>query len=125
MFKTSPLEGIKAIVGLILIKLHLQKLVGRSQLHTLALPPNHIICSLMGSLFNFPKHHHSVSFKSLTSCQRSNVKDHLVDSNDKAYGIFPSFFPLHPELSLGSRIIDNFSDHFSFNLSIRNENKKT
>jgi len=47
-----------------------------------------------------------------------------VDSNDKVYGIFPSFSPLHSELSLGSRIIDNFSDQFSFNLSIRNKNKK-
>jgi len=124
-FKTSPLEGIKAIVGLIPIKLHLQKLAGRSQLHTLALPPNHIICSLMNSPFNLSKCHHSVFLKSLTSCQRSNVKGHLVDSNNKAYGIFPSFSPLHLELSPGSRIIDNFSDHFPFNLSIRNKNKKT
>jgi len=30
MFKTSPLEGIEAIVGLIPIKLYLQKLAGRS-----------------------------------------------------------------------------------------------
>ena len=79
----------------------------------------------MDSPFNLPKCHHSVSLKSLTSCQRSNVKGHLVDSNDKAYGIFPSFSPLHLELSLGSRIIDNFPNHFSFNLSIRNKNKKT
>ena len=79
----------------------------------------------MDSPFNLPKHHHSISLKSLTSCQRSNVKGHLVDSNDKAYGIFPSFSPLHLELSLGSRIIDNFPNHFSFNLSIRNKNKKT
>jgi len=31
-FKTSPSFGIEAIVGLIPIKLHLQKLSGRSQL---------------------------------------------------------------------------------------------
>ena len=91
----------------------------------LALPPNHIICSLIDSPFNSSKHHYSVSLKSLTSCQRLNVKGHLVDSNDKAYEVFPSFFPLYLELSPGSRIIDNFSDHFSFNLSIRNKNKKT
>ena len=115
-FKMSPLEGIRAIADLIPIKLHLQKLMGRSQLCTLALPPNHIICSLMDSPFNSPKHHHSVSLKSLTSCQRLNVKDYLVDSNNKIYGNFPSFSPLHLELSLGSRIIDNFSDRFSFNL---------
>jgi len=86
VFKTSSLEGIEAIVGLIPIKLHLQKLVGRSQLHTLALPPNHIICLLMDLPFNLPKPHHSVSLKSLTSCQRSNVKGRLVDM-----GFFPPF----------------------------------
>ena len=125
IFKISSSEDIEAIAGLILIKLHLQKLMGRSQLCMLALPSNHIICSLMDSPFNSPKRHHSVFLKSLTSCQRLNIKGHLVDSNNKAYEIFPSFFPLHPELSPGSRIIDNFSDRFSFNLSTRNKNKKT
>ena len=78
----------------------------------------------MDSPFNSPKCYHSVSLKSLTSCQKSNIKEHLVDSNDKVYGIFPFFSPLHLELSLGSRIIDNFSDQFSFNLFIRNKNEK-
>jgi len=125
IFKISSSEGIEAIASLILIKLYFQKLMGRSQLCMLALPPNHIICSPMDSLFNSPKRHYSVFLKSLTSCQRSNVKGHLVDSNNKAYEIFPSFFPLHPELSPSSRIINNFSDRFPFNLSIRNKNKKT
>jgi len=30
--------------------------------------------------------------------------------------IFPSFIPLHSEFSPGHRVIDNFSDQFSFNL---------
>ena len=55
-FKTSPLDGIKAIVGLIPIKLHLQELIGRSQLHTLSLPSNHLIRTLMDSFFNSFKH---------------------------------------------------------------------
>ena len=42
-FKTSPSEGIKAIAGLISIKLHLQKLMGRLQLCTLSLLPNYLI----------------------------------------------------------------------------------
>ena len=46
-FKTSPSYGIEAIAGLIPIKLHLQKLGGRSQLWTYKLPPNHLICSLI------------------------------------------------------------------------------
>jgi len=36
--------------------------------------------------------------------------------NNRFNGIFPSFTPLHFELSPGHRIIDNFSDYFVFNL---------
>ena len=53
--------------------------------------------------------------------QRNITKGHLIDLNNKMYGIFPSFLPLHPEFDLGSRIIDNFSDHFSFNLANKKE----
>ena len=42
-FKTSPLFGIEAIVRLIPIKIHLQKLGRRSQLQAYSLPPNHLI----------------------------------------------------------------------------------
>jgi len=42
-FKTSSLDSIKAIAGLISIKLHFQKLADRSQLHSLSLPSNHLI----------------------------------------------------------------------------------
>ena len=76
----------------------------------------------MDLLFSLPKHQYPVSLKSLTSCQRFNIKGYLVDSNNKSYGIFPFFSPLHLELFLGSRIIDNFSDHFSFNLATKNKN---
>jgi len=48
----------------------------------------------------------------------------LIDSNNKLYGIFSFFSPLYLELSLGCRIIDNFSDYFSFNLATRNKNNK-
>ena len=78
----------------------------------------------MDSPFSSPKCQYTISLKSLTSHQRLNIKGHLVDSNNKLYGIFPSFSPLHLELFPGSRIIDNFSDHFSFNLTIRNKNDK-
>ena len=45
-FKTSPSFSIKAIVELIPINLHLQKLGGRSQLHT---SPSHLIQLLINS----------------------------------------------------------------------------
>ena len=41
--KTSPSYGVEAIAGLIPIKLHLQKLGGRSQLQAYKLPHNHLL----------------------------------------------------------------------------------
>jgi len=51
-FKMFPLFGIKAIVGLMPINLHLQKLGGRSQLCTCKLPLSHLIQSLIDSRLN-------------------------------------------------------------------------
>ena len=123
-FKTSPLEDIEAIAGLVPIKSHLQKLVERSQLHSAALPANHLIRSFM----NDHSDHHAIlsphSINSLMNHQKSIAKGHLIDSNDKLYGVFPAFSPLHPEFNLGSRIIDIFSDRFSFNLASKEKNNK-
>ena len=55
----------------------------------------------------------------------SLTKGFIVDSNTKSYGIFPSFSPLDPEFSPGSRIIDNFSNHFSFNLVNKKEKNQS
>ena len=44
--------------------------------------------------------------------------------NNKAYSIFPSFSPLHPEFAPGSQITDNFSNCFSFNLASKKEKNK-
>ena len=46
-FKTSSLEGIKAIVGIIPIKFHLQKLTKHSLIRPFKLPENHIVRNLM------------------------------------------------------------------------------
>jgi len=46
-FKTFSSFGIEAIIDLIPINLHLQKLSGRLQLWAHSLPSNHILCSLM------------------------------------------------------------------------------
>ena len=120
-FKTSPVKGIKAIAGIIPIRLHLQKLMSRSQLCPLALLFSHLVQTLMDDPSNLPTQQHP---NTLTSCQRSLIKGHLVDSNNKLYGIFPSFSPLHLELFLGSRIIDNFPEQFSFNLSNKEKSNK-
>ena len=67
------------------------------------------------------KSNNSHNIGSLTNRQRSLAKGHLIDSSIKSYGIFPSFFPLDSEFSPGHRIIDNFSNRFSFNLVNKKE----
>jgi len=51
-FKMLPTERLEAIAGLISIKLHLQKLASRSQLHSAAFPENHLIKTLMDDPLN-------------------------------------------------------------------------
>jgi len=109
-FKTSPIEDIKAIAGLIPIKFYLQKLTSRSQLHPLALPVSYLIRTLMDDPSNLPNKPIPHFINMLINCQRTIIKGHLINSNNKLYGIFPSFSPLYPELLLGSRIVDNFPE---------------
>jgi len=121
-FRTSSTEGLEAIVGLIPIKLHLHKLASRSQLHSAALPKNHLIKTLIEDVPNTYTKPSPHSINILTDRQKNSVKGHLIDSYNKLHGIFPLFSPLDPELNLGSRIIDIFQDQFSFNLANKAKN---
>jgi len=123
-FKTSPTEEVEAITGIIPIKFHLQKLTRRSQIRPLLLPTNHIIRDLMDGPHNFFKKPNPHSVSSLTNQQKNIAKGHLINSCNKAYGIFPSFSPLKLEFTPSSRITDNFSNHFSFNLVNKKEKEK-
>jgi len=107
VFRTSPTEGLKAIMGLIPTKLHLHKLASRSQLRSAALLNNHIIKTLIEDVptKSFP---HSINM--LTDRQKNSVKGHLIDSYNKLNGIFPLFSQLDSELNPGSRIINIFQD---------------
>ena len=120
-FKTSPIEGMDAIAGIIPIKFHLQKLAKRSQMCSLKLPTNHIIKALIEDSPNplIPPNPHAVS--SLRNWQKNIAKGHLIDSCNKAYGLFPSFSPLIWEFTPGFRLTDIFSDCFSFNLVNKKE----
>ena len=82
-----------------------------------------IIQILMDSPFCSPQYRHSSSLISFIDWQKSKIKSYLVDSNNRAYGTFSLFSSLHPELSPGVRIIDIFSDHFSFNYSNKKNEK--
>ena len=124
-FKTSPMEGLEAITGLIPIKSHLHKLMGRSQLRSASLPENHLIKTLMDDPLNTCLNSLPNSINFLTDRQKTSIKGHLIDSNNKLYGVFPSFSPLNPEFIPGSRIINIFPDQFSFNLASKGKNAST
>ena len=120
-FKTSPMEGIEALAGLIPIRFHLQKIAKRSLIRPFKLPGNHILKNLLNDNPPQSKSNNSHNIVSLTNRQRSLTKGHIVDSSIKSHRIFPSFSPLDPEFSPGHHIIDNFSNCFSFNLVNKRE----
>ena len=64
------------------------------------------------------------SINTLMSHQKTITKGYFINSNDKLYGVFPAFSPLHPEFNPGSKIIDIFPNCFSFNLASREKNNK-
>jgi len=72
------------------------------------------------NLLNKPIPH---SINTFTNRQRTIVKGHLIDSNNKLYEIFPLFSPLHLELLSGFRIVNNFPEQFSFNLASKKNDK--
>ena len=123
-FKTLSTEGLKAIAELIPIKLYLQKLASRSQLHSATLPENHIIKTLMDDPLNTCYKPTSHLINTLTDCQKISLKSHLINSNNKAYGIFSFFSPLNLEFFTSSHILDNFPDYFSSNLVNKKEKDK-
>ena len=96
-FKTSPLEGIKALAGIIPIRFHLHKIAKRSHIHPFKLPNNHILKNLLDNSPPQSKLPNSHNIGSLTNHQRALTKGHLINSSIKSYGIFPSFSPLDPE----------------------------
>jgi len=124
-FKTSLYEGIEVIASLIPIKLHFQKLRGRVQLRALALLPNHIIHSLMDSFFSSLNNHHPSFLANVINHQRKKIKGYLVDTNNRSHSLFLVFLTTHSELTPGSRIIDTFSDRFSFNFCMKEKSDKT
>jgi len=101
VFKTSPLYGIKVIVKLVPIHLHLLKLGSRSQLCTNKLPPSHLIQSLIKSHLNTNSCFDAVSLNSLINKQYVLVKGYLIDSANRFNECFLSFDPWNLEFSPG------------------------
>ena len=123
-FKTSPSYDIEAIARLVPIKLHLQKLGGKSQLRAYKLPPHHLVCSLIDSQINMSPSLKSVTLDLLTNWQCSLVKGHLVDMANRHNECISPFAPLDLEFSPGLRVIDYFSDHILFNVCDKDKDNK-
>ena len=109
-FRTSPTNSLEAIASLIPIKFHLQKLTSRSQLCSAAFPENHLIRTFMDDPLNICNKPSPLFINILTECQKNTIKGHLINSNNKLFGVFPLFFPLNLEFNSGSRIVDIFPD---------------
>ena len=56
----------------------------------------------------------SLSLEKLTSKQKLNIKDTIIDANNRLNEMFPSFNPFSSEFSLGSRLIDIYPSYISF-----------
>jgi len=79
----------------------------------------------MNSQYNAPLTHNFISLDSLTNQQHSLIKGHLVDMANRFNKCFPSFIPLHSEFSPRLRVINNFSDHISFNVHDKEKDNKS
>ena len=64
--------------------------------------------------------------KKLTPEQQLNVKESIVDANNRLDGVFPSFIPFSSEFLLGNRLIDIYPSCFSFHsMDKHKEGRKT
>ena len=65
-------------------------------------------------------HLYPLLLSSLTGHQYGLIKGHLVNMDNQFNEVFPFFDPLNPEFNPGDRIINCFSNHFSFHLFSKN-----
>ena len=113
-FWTSPSFGIKVIVGLTLIHMYLHKLRGRAQLRAHILPNNYILRSLLKTRTPLNSNLHHLSLNSLTPCQKAKIRGIVINMDNRFNEVFLVFDPLNKEFSPGLRIINSFTNHFSF-----------
>ena len=122
-FHISLMLGIKVILGLVLIHLHLRKLYGWFLLCESSLPSNHIISNIISSNKIQERSCHISSIDYLTAKQRIWLKSLLMDVNNKYNEFFPFFSFFNKEFEPGNRLINLFPDHFSFHFRSPNSRK--
>ena len=67
-------------------------------------------------------HPHPLLLSFLTRYQHGLIKGHLVDMDNRFNEVFPFFDPLNPEFKPDNRIINSFSNCFSFYLFSKSSN---
>jgi len=115
-FCTSPTRGIEALAGLIPIQLHLKKLVKWSCFRAATLPSQHALISLLSARNSKDTYPHPQSLALLTNAQSTRLRSSLLDTEVSLLNLTERFSPLHPEICLEHRLLDNFPDlHQSLN----------
>ena len=122
-FHISPIPGIEAMSGLVPIHLHLRKLYSQFLLHESSLLSNHIVSNILSSNKMQERSCHISSIDYLTAKQRIWLKSPLINVDNKHNEFFPSFSFFNKEFEPGNRLIDLFSDHFSFHFCSPNLKK--
>jgi len=110
-------------MGLIPIKLHLQKLSDRLQLRAHFPPSNHILKSLLKTNLLSNTISYWLSLNNLTSKQWLKIKGPVVNMNNRFNKVFSSFDPFNKEFTPDHHLIDIFSNCFSFHTSSKQSDK--
>ena len=121
-FHTYPTLGIKAIASLIPIYIHLQKLNGRFHLRTHSLSQSYIIKLILEIRSSNNIEPHWLLLERLMPRQWVIIKGLIVDINNRFNKVFLSFSLFNYEFLLGNRLINIFSNHFSFHYLNRKSN---
>ena len=121
----SPLAGIKAILSLIPIHLYLKKLYERFHFHSFSLLINHIL-KLIINTNNLDKcKPYCLSLTNITPKQQMNIKEPLVNMDNRCNKFILFFFLFNKKSLPGNRIINVFPKYFSFHLVNRNSSHNT
>jgi len=122
-FYTSPLERIEAIIGLVPITLHLQKLNGHYYFHYISIPPSHTINSLLDLQYRKDQPSHRFLMSNFIPKQQTKLTSPIKDINECLSEITKTFCPLYILLSSGLRVVDHFSSRIAFYFSPFPSNK--
>ena len=114
VFCASPTGGIKALVSLISIHLHLKKLVKWSCLRAATLPSQHALMSLLSAKHSKSAPPHPKSLALLNNTQCACLKGPLLNTETSLLNFTECSNLLYTEAIPGCRLLDSFPNHISF-----------